>query len=259
MVKLRFLVISLLIFSLSLSTCKTATKKPVEIKNTDKIEIIGSLIDDEKYQKVCNFSLTEEQARFFLKNAVITSSHEISQHYIWSPCYVKGRLITRAGTYEWVIREVDFGYITTPDGKDYWLTCDGFDYYLGESGKEDEKTGYGLVIQDFKKFFFVLRNAIKKRDKKTVEGLLSRNFEHDLFEHDLDGGQENDTLQKIVDSFDYDLVEKILSFGYTEALPGKYAYCPVKEKSYLTEGYLIKFYNYGSGWKVIQITHKSMP
>lgn len=254
MVKLRFLIIFFLVLSLNLSICKTAPKKPIEIKNTDKIEIIGSFVDDEKYQKVCNFTLTEEQVRYFFKNAVITSSHEITQNYIWSPCYVKGRIITRAGTYEWIIREVDFGYMTTPDGGNYWLTCDGFDYYLGESEKKDEKIGYGLMIQDFKKFFNVLKNGIKKRDKKTIEELLSRNFEYYL-----DNEQGNHSFREILDLFDYALVEKIMSFGYTETLPGKYAFCPAKEKRYLTEGYSIKFYNYGNGWKVIQITHESIP
>jgi hypothetical protein len=56
-----------------------------------------------------------------------------------------------------------------------------------------------------------------------------------------------------IQNFDFELAEKILSFGFIEDIPGKAGFSPNKEFFNKTNVYAIRYINEGKGWQILLI------
>ena len=66
---------------------------------------------------------SEDQVKFFFKQAERISPEELHHEYDWLPCYASGEIYDKSGKYEWEIRLIGIGSLNTPNGETIQLGC----------------------------------------------------------------------------------------------------------------------------------------
>lgn len=80
------------------------------------------------------FSVTPQQARAFLDQAVVTTMRQQHDHFLWGPCSARGTLTTRFGRWEWEIRNLGTGSLQAVTGEAFLLADPAAESLLSEGG-----------------------------------------------------------------------------------------------------------------------------
>ncbi len=70
-----------------------------------------------------DFSLSEQQVRAFFRNSKLIGPNEQHYDYDWSPCVVRGRLVSDKDEATWEISATLVGHLQWRDGRELVLGC----------------------------------------------------------------------------------------------------------------------------------------